>query len=214
MVPHAHGVQGQGSGFPLFMPWKHTKFPLFGAVLTAAGDEGNPGSRTKQGDKLKVKKHKKYVDEEKKLHGFALDTCGGIDREVDKAINLWTKEVRGKHYTDDDDRAFFGARIRQCISMKLSEGKAMRIMEVLRKAKSENVYPEKGETMQHWPTLGLGALYDFFNARDGVVSEEPMNVDGVLRRMVFITEAELRMGRYPDNVVDERGSVDGEEELR
>ena len=41
-----------------------------------------------------------------------------------------------------------------------------------------------------------------------------MNVDGVLRRMVFITEAELRMGRYPDNVVDERGSVDGEEELR
>ena len=97
--------------------------------------------------------------------------------------------------------------------MKLSEGKAMRIMEVLRKAKSENVYPEKGETMQHWPTLGLGALYDFFNARDGVVSDEPMNVDGVLRRMVFITEAELRMGRYPDNVVDERGSVDGEEEL-
>ena len=130
------------------MPWTH-KVPTIGAVLTAAGDEGNPGSRTKQRDKLKVKKHKKYVDKEKKLHGFALDTCGGIDGEVDKAINLWTKEVRGKHYTDDDDRAFFGARIRQCISMKLSEGKAMRIMEVLRKARSENVCPEKGETMQH-----------------------------------------------------------------
>jgi hypothetical protein len=120
-----------------------------GAVLTAAGDEGNPGSRAMQGNKLKAKKHKKYVDEGKKLHGFALDTCGGIDVEVDEAINLWTKEVRGKHYTDDDDRAFFGARIRQCISMKLSEGKAMRIMEVLRKARSENVCPEKGETMQH-----------------------------------------------------------------
>jgi hypothetical protein len=38
-------------------------------------------------------------------------------------------------------------------------------------------------------------------------------VDGVLRSMVFITEAELRLGRYPENVIDERGSVDGEEEL-
>ena len=180
-----------------------------GGVLAKATDEGTPGSRTMQGDKAKVKKHKKYVDDEKKLHGFAMDTCGGIHGEVDKAINLWTKEVRGKHYTDEDDRAFFGARIRQCISMKLSECKAMRMMEVLRRAKNENVYPEKGETMKDWPTLGLGVLYDFFNARDGVVSEEPMYVDGILRRMAFNAEAEIRMGRYPEDVADVRDEADG-----
>ena len=46
--------------------------------------------------------------------------------------------------------------------------------------------------MKDWPTLGLGVLYDFFNARDGVVSEEPMYVDGILRRMAFNAEAEIR----------------------
>jgi hypothetical protein len=166
-------------------------------VLTSIGDEGTPGSRTLEGSYVKKKKHDKYVDVNRVLHGFALDTCGGMSPEANKAIDEWSKEVRSAHNPDGDDRIFFGARMRQCISMKLKQDKAASIMEVLRRARAKHIYPIKGVSMLSWPTLGLGTLYDLFNARDGVVSDEPIDLTGFLRRMVFNEQAYGRfMTRY------------------
>jgi hypothetical protein len=134
------------------------------AVTANASDEGTAGSRTKHGNRSKIAKHKKYMDDRKLLNGFALDTCGGMHVEANEAVDLWSKEVLGAHNTNEDDQAFFGARMRQCISMKLKEDKVMSIMEVLSRARANHVYPQKGETMLAWPTLG----------RDGVVSDEPI----------------------------------------
>ena len=182
-----------------------------GVLVSDVTDEGTPGSRARIGNKAKVAKHSKYLDLEKKLHGFALDTCGGMDVEASKAIDLWSMEILGKHGADEDDRLFFGARIRQCISMKLIGGKASSIMDVLRLARRKHVYPQKVASMLPWPMLGLGALYDFLNARDGVVSDEPIeeSLTGVLVRMAFNAQNQFRIGRFAEEIMGERG--DGEE---
>jgi hypothetical protein len=73
------------------------------ALNAKATDEGAVGSRTEHGNRSKIAKHKIYVDDGKLLHGFALDTCGGMHVDASKAIDLWSTEVRGAHKTDEDD---------------------------------------------------------------------------------------------------------------
>ena len=83
-----------------------------GVLVSDAADGGSPGSRARHGNRIKNAKHSKYVDEEKNLKGFALDTCGEIDVEASKAIELWSKEILDKHGVDEDDKTFFRARIK------------------------------------------------------------------------------------------------------
>ena len=59
-----------------------------GALVSDAADGGSPGSRARHGNRVKNDEHSKYVDEKKNLKGFSLDTCGGIDVEASKAIEL------------------------------------------------------------------------------------------------------------------------------
>ena len=68
-----------------------------GRVLVGnAADGGSPGSRARQSNRNKIAKHSKYVDVEKKLHGFALDTCRGMDDEANKSTATGTKVSFGE----------------------------------------------------------------------------------------------------------------------
>ena len=136
-----------------------------------------------------------------------MNACGGIDVEVSKAIELWSKEILDKHCVDEDDKTFFRALIKQCISMKLIGDKASSIMSVLKLGRRKHVYPQKSVAMKEWPMSGLDVLYDSFNARDGVVSDELIDeiLTGILARMVFNARVKLRLGTYSEEVVDVKG---------
>jgi hypothetical protein len=100
--------------------------------------------------------------------------------------------------------------------MKLIGGKASSIMDVLRLGRRKHIYPQKATSMLEWPMLGLDALYDFFNARDGVVSDEPIKegLTGVLMRMTFNARVGIRLGRYAEESVEERGEEEEKEASR
>jgi len=69
-------------------------------------------------------------------------------------------------------------------------------MEVLRSGRKKHIYPQKVTSMLRWPMLGLDVLYDFFNAQDGVVLDEPIeeSLTGVLTRMTFNARVGIRLG--------------------
>ena len=88
--------------------------------------------------------------------------------------------------------------------MKRIGGKVSSIMDVLVLGKRKHVHSQKSIAMKEWPTLGLDVLYDSFNARDGVVSDELIdeNLTGILARMVFNARVELGLGTYSEEFAD------------
>ena len=54
-----------------------------------------------------------------------------------------------QNHADEDDKRFFRARIKQCISMKLIGGKGSSIMDVLRLGRRKHGYPQKFTAMMN-----------------------------------------------------------------